>query len=212
MNKVTMSGNDGFWARIRAALGRGADSQAPAYGQAAIARNPHKKSRTAQRVDEALRRSWSHAAERNVSLCVLALEMDGYADYFATYGRDAVEETLETLESTVRALLPGETHHYVRNARAGFLLVLPDMPALMARDLASRIAVAVRKLGLVNRESHAGQVTLSTGIAVANPQGGVDRAVLEAAQQAVQKAQRRGLARLEVIDLRGRDEKRSRAA
>jgi diguanylate cyclase (GGDEF)-like protein len=212
MNKVTMSGNDGFWARIRAALGRGADSQVPAYGQAAIARNPNKKSRMAQRVDEALRRSWSHAAERNVSLCVLALEMDGYADYFAAYGRDAVEESLEALEGGIVSLLPREGHQCLRSGRAGFVLVLPDMPALMARDLASRIAVAVRKLGLVNRESHAGQVTLCTGIAVANPQGGLDRAVLDAAQQAVQRAQRRGLARLEVIDLRGRDEKQSRAA
>jgi diguanylate cyclase (GGDEF)-like protein len=212
MNKVTMSGNDGFWARLRAALGRGADAHEPAYGSAAIARNPNKKPRMAQRIDEALKRSWTHAAERNVSLCVLALEMDGYADYFAAYGREAVEESLDTIESMIVSLLPRETHQCLRSGRAGFVLVLPDMPALMARDLASRIAVAVRKLGLVNRESHAGQVTLSTGIAVANPQGGADRAVLDAAQQAVQKAQRRGLARLEVMDLRGRGEKQRQAA
>ena len=35
------------------------------------------------RIDEELRRSWLHAAQRNVSLCVIALEMDGYADYLA---------------------------------------------------------------------------------------------------------------------------------
>jgi diguanylate cyclase (GGDEF)-like protein len=212
MNKVTVSGNDGLWARIRAALGRGADAQVPAYGQAAIARNPNKKPRLAQRVDEELRRSWTYAAERHVSLCVLALEMDGYADYFAAYGREAVDDSLETLEGTITALLSRETDRCLRIGRAGFVIVLPDMPALMARDLASRIAVAVRHQGIANRESHAGQVTFSTGIAVVNPQGAMSRSVLEAAGNAVKKAQRRGLARLEVVDLRGRSEKQRKAA
>ncbi|MBJ3785164.1 diguanylate cyclase domain-containing protein [Devosia sediminis] len=211
MNKVTTSGNDGLWARIRAALGR-TDAAVPAYGQAAIAKNPHKKSRPAQRIDEELRRSWAHAAERNVSLCVLALEMDNYAEYFAAYGREAVDESIEALDSAISALLPRETDRCLRHGRAGFVLVLPDMPALMARDLASRIAVAIRHAGLANRASHAGQVTMSMGLAVANPQGGLDRAVLEAAHQAVKKAQRRGLARLEVVDLRGREERQRRAA
>lgn len=212
MNKVTMSGNDGFWARIRAALGRGADTHAPAYGQAAIARNPNKKPRLAQRIDEELRRGWSHAAERSVSLCVVALELDGYADYFAAYGREAVEDSLEALERVITDLLPRQGDSCLRSGQAGFVLVLPDMPALMARDLASRIAAAVRQQGLPNRESHAGQVTLSTGIAVANPDGALDRSVLEAAGQAVKKAQRRGLARLEVVDLRARQQRQRRAA
>lgn len=210
MNKVTMSGSDGLWARIRAALGR--DAREPAYGQAAIASNPSKKTRLAQRVDDELRRGWMHCADRNVSLCILALEMDGYGDYFAAYGREAVDGCLETLEGVIAGLLPRETDRCIRNGRAGFVLVLPDMPALMARDLASRIAAAIRLKGLANRQSHVGQVTMSTGIAVANPRGGLDRSVLEAAQQAVKKAQRRGLARLEVVDLRGREDRHRRAA
>ena len=212
MNKVTMSGNDGLWARIRAALGRGAGAQEPPYGQAAIARNPNKKSRLAQRIDEELRRSWLHAAQRNVSLCVIALEMDGYADYFAAYGREAVEDSLDRLEEVIAGLLPRETDRCLRSGRSGFMLVLPDMPALMARDLASRIAAAVSLQGLANRESHAGQVTLSTGIAVVNPVGALDRSVIEAAGEAVKKAQRRGLARLEVVDLRGRQQRQRKAA
>ena len=212
MNKVTMSGNEGLWARVRAALRRDNPACEPAYGQAAIARNPHKKSRSAQRIEEALRHGWGHAAERRVSLCVLALELDGHAAYFAAYGREAVEDSLDALEAVITDLLPRESDRCLRSGQTGFVLVLPDMPALMARDLASRIAVAIRQQGLANRESHAGQVTMSTGIAVANPQGKLDRAVFEAAQQAVRKAQRRGLARLEVADLRGREERQRKAA
>jgi FOG: GGDEF domain len=212
MNKVNMSGTEGFWARIRAALGRNADAHVPAYGKAEIASNPNKKSRTAQRIDEEMRRAWTHCAERNVSLCVMALEMDGYVDYFAAYGRDMVEDMLATVEQLVTGLLPTEACHCLRNGRAGFTLVLPDMPALMARQLAGSMASAIRQAGLPNRESHAGQVTFSTGISVVNPRDKFDRAVLTAAAQAVAKAQRRGLARLEITDLRGQPEKRRKAA
>jgi diguanylate cyclase (GGDEF)-like protein len=212
MNKVTMTGNDGFWARIRAALGRNADAQVPAYGQAAIARNPNKKSRQLQQIDEALRRAWSHAAERNVSLCVLTLEMDGHAGYFAAYGRDAVEDNMEVVERAVAELLPTEMCQCLRSGAAGLVLVLPDMPAIMARELASRIATAIRRAGLPNRESHAGLVTFSMGIAAVNPGEKLDKTVLAAAAQAVGKAQRRGLGRIEIVDLRGQTDKRRKAA
>ena len=209
MNRVTMSGKDGFWARVRAVLGRA--EAVPAYGQSAIG-NAEKKSRPAQRIDEELRRGWTEAAQRHVSLCVLAMEMDRYPEYFAAYGKDAVEHSLDRLLETIRPQLPGPAIRCLRQGRAGFVLVLPDMPVLMARELASRIAKAIRQENLPNKESHAGQVTLSMGLAVTNPQGSFDRAALHNANQAVKRAQRRGLARLEVTDLRTKPEKRKKAA
>ncbi len=209
MNKVTMSGNDGFWARVRSVLGR--SGHEPAYGVSAIG-NPEKKSRPAQRIDDELRRGWNESGARNVSLCVLAMDMDRYTEYFAAYGRDAVELSLDRLQETIQPLLPRESIACLRQGRTGFVLVLPDMPVLMARELAGRIAKAIRQENLPNRESHAGQVTLSMGLAVTNPHGNFDRAVLHKANQAVKRAQQRGLARLEVVDLRGKPEKRKKAA
>lgn len=209
MNRVTMSGKDGFWARVRSVLGRG--DAVPAYGQSAIS-NPQKKTRPAQRIDEELRRGWAEAGQRNVSLCVLAMEMDRYSEYFAAYGRDAVEHSLDRLMETIQPLLPRDNLRCLRQGRAGFVLIMADMPVLMARELASRIARAVRQEAMPNRESHAGQVTLSMGLAVTNPHGGLDRTVLHNANQAVKRAQRRGLARLEVTDMRGKPERRSKAA
>ncbi len=209
MNKVTMSGNDGFWARVRSVLGR--NGAEPAYGHSAIG-NPEKKSRPAQRIDEELRRGWNEAGQRNVSLCVLSMDMDNYSEYFAAYGRDAVELSLDRLQETIQPLLPRDSLACLRQGRAGFVLVLPDMPVLMARELAGRIAKAIRQENLPNKESHAGQVTLSMGLAVTNPQGGLDRSVLHKANQAVKRAQHRGLARLEVVDMRGKPEKRKKAA
>ncbi|MBK1794298.1 diguanylate cyclase [Devosia sp. WQ 349] len=210
MNRVTMSGDNGFWARVRAALSRAPGGSEPAYGKAEIAKRPGKKLRPAQRIDASLRRAWESAAERKVSLCVLALEMDVYASYFSSYGRNGVEDCLEQLEHLIRSHVPNE-QACLRNGRAGFVLVLPDMPNLMARDIAAKIAAGVRTLAIANKESHAGQVTLSMGLAVVNPQGAFDREVLDAANMAVRRAQRRGLARLEVVDFRPSQERKTAA-
>ncbi len=209
MSIEAASGRDGFWTRVRVALGRRPASAEPAYGQSAIAKS---KNRPARMVDEELRRGWALAGERNVSLCAVALELDLYTEYFAAYGRESVDETLRTLDQTIRGLLTRPEDRCVRAGRAGFMLILPDMPVTMARDLCGRIAAAVRKCDLPNRQSHAGQVTLSVGLVAVNPHGSFDKGLPGQTAQAVKKAQRRGIGRLEVVDLRGKPEKRKKAA
>lgn len=212
MSIEAASGRDGFWARVRAALGGRSVDAEPAYGRPAIAKPHVGRIRPAQLVDEELRRGWAQASHANVSLCVMALEMDLYADYFAAYGRETLDEALATLLDTIRSVIARPGDACVRSGRSGFVLVLPDMPVTMARDLAGRIAAAIRRCDLPNRQSHAGQVTLSVGLVAINPHGAYDRAVLGQAAQAVKKAQRRGIGRLEVLDLRGKPDKRKKAA
>lgn len=195
---------DGFWGRVRAMLGRGT----PPAGDAERAQ-PDSPSR---QLEAALRRGWTEAAGRRVSMCVLAMEMDGFPEYFAAYGQEAVDACLLALEETIGATLVRDGDSCLRAGRTGFVAVLPDMPGLMGRELASRIAAAVRRAGLPHRESHAGHVTLSMGLAVVNPRDSFDRAVLSSALQAVKKAQRRGIGRLEIVDLRIEAEKRRTAA
>jgi len=211
MNQVSMSGRDGFWARVRTALGR-RDPAEPAYGQAAIARARGGRTRSGTQAQDQLRQGWTVAMERNVSLCVMALEIDRFTPYHAAYGPIAVEATMQTLGAAIDSLLTRDTDSCLRVGPHGFVLMLPDMPLLMAKDLAGRIAVAVRQAGLANRESHAGQVTLSIGLAVTNPQGKPDRKVTDAATNALRKAQRRGLARIEIVDLRGSESRKAKAA
>ena len=205
------TGKDGFWARVRASLGRRANDE-PAYGRPAIARTPGRRLRAEPGVDDALRQGWALAAQRQVSLCVMALEIDRHDDYFGAYGRDAAEECLDTLHGVIAGLLPHDTDRCLRWGRAGLLLVLPDTPRLMGRELAGRIVGAVRRAGLANKESHAGVVTLGMGLAVVNPQGPMDPAILDAARQALARAARRGLARLEIADLRAAGEPRRSVA
>lgn len=203
MSLADTSETDGLWSRIRAALtGRSAAEPAPAAPQ---------KVRPSQLIDEALSAAWKYSAQRRVSMCVMALDIDCFAGYAAAYGREAVDDCLSTLEAAIGKLLPRDVDRCLRAGNGGFLLVLPDMPVLVARDLAGRIALAVRREGLINKESHSGQVSLSIGLAVANPRGNPGRELVRSANEALKKAQRRGLARLEVVDLRASDETRRAA-
>jgi diguanylate cyclase (GGDEF)-like protein len=190
---------DNFWLRVRAMLRRNPVAGKMLDGSAATAQRRPNSNRL---IDEELRRAWSFAGERKVSMCVLMLEIDCHAEYFSVYGRDAAEDAMDCLERTIAGFLTRENDSYVRQGQAGLVLVLPDMPVLMGRELAKKITLAVRREGLANKESHAGVVTMGMGLAVVNPQEPYDRAVLEEAKIALRKAQRRGLAKLEVSDLR----------
>jgi diguanylate cyclase (GGDEF)-like protein len=165
----------------------------------------------ARPIEEELQKAWMLAAERNVSLCVMTLEIDCFGEYLAAYGRDAAEDCLETLERLISSMLKREEDYCLRMGQSGFVLVLPDMPMLMGRDLAGKIGHAVRREGLVNKESHAGAVTLGAGLAVVNPEPPFDKDVLNTAKMALRKAQRRGLGRLEIADMRI-DDRRAVAA
>jgi GGDEF domain-containing protein len=81
----------------------------------------------------------------------------------------------------------------------------------MARATAGKIADAIRAQGLAHKESHAGIVTVSQGLAVANPQGHYDRKFFEAAADRLKKAQRRGMGRIEAVDLRPAQQQRKAA-
>ena len=103
---------------------------------------------------------------------------------------------------------------YGQAAIARQIVALPDLPVLLAKTSAGHIAEAIRGLALAHKESHAGIVTVSMGLAVTNPHGQYDRKFFETAAAALKKAQRKGLGRLHSIDLRPAQEqsRKKRAA
>lgn len=204
-----------FWTRVRAALGvlrPVRQERAPAYGQAAIARSFGIRPKLGARIDDELAQGWSHAAARRVSMSLLVIEIDRFADYFTGYGRTQTDECLLAVMQSITEALPRSGDTCLRLGRATFVMVLPDLPALMARATAAKIAETIRALSLPHKESHAGIVTVSMGLAVTNPQGNYDRKFFEAAAEALKKAQRKGMGRMEGVDLRPALERRRKAA
>ena len=204
-----------FWARVRVALGALRPVQkerVPAYGQAAIARSIGIKPKLGARIEEELAAGWNHSAARRVSLSLLVIEIDRMADYFTAYGKAETDDCVLAVMRAVTEALPRGGDMCLRLGRATFVIVLPDLPVLMARACAAKITEAVRQMNLPHKESHAGMVTVSMGLAVGNPQGGYDKRFFETAAEALKKAQRKGLGRIEAVDLRPAQERKRKAA
>lgn len=202
---------DPFWARVRAALGAMRPPQTekmPAYGQAAMARSMGMKPRLGARIEEELAAAWARSAQYKVSLSLLVIGIDHFKDYFSAYGRGETDDCLLATLDAINSALPREGDRAWRLGRAAFVVVLPDYPALMARANAQKIASAIRELSLAHKGSHAGIVTVGIGLAVSNPRGNYDRKFFETAAEALKKAQRRGLNRIEAVDLRPAQERK----
>jgi len=203
-----ISQKDRLWQRVRTMLGR----RAEVLGHGAGLGTAGRLVPVGRPVEEELHRSWMIAAANSVPLCVMALEIDCFAEYLLAYGQDMAEDCVERLERAVLPLLRHEEDRCLRLGRGGLLLVLPAAEMAAGRDLANRIGRAVRHLGLSNKESHAGTVTVGAGLAVVNPEPPFDRSVLDMAKEALRKAQRRGLGRIEIVDLRMAEERGRQAA
>jgi diguanylate cyclase (GGDEF)-like protein len=201
-----------LWARVRTALGAMRAERMPAYGQAAMARSIGIRPKLGQLIDDAMAQGWAAAAGRHVSLSLLVIEIDRSAEYFAAYGEESIQDCLHTVLDAINQHLQRPDDRCLRLGRAGFVVVMPDLPALMARATADKINAAVRDLMLAHKESHAGLVTVSLGLAVCNPRGSYDRKFFEAGAAALKKAQRKGIGRLQVIDLRPAQQRRRKAA
>ncbi len=182
---------DGFWTRVRLALG----GRTPAV-ETGPARNDF---------EIAFATGWRSAAAGRAPLALLLIEIDELADYFAAYGPAEADACFTEVSETLAAVLPRPEDSCLPVAPGRFGVVLPRLPAHEAQRLAAAMAQSVRQLGRPHKASHAGTVTVSMGLAVTLPEGGsFDNRLVEAAQQALRRAQRRGKGRLEVVDLRPR--------
>lgn len=208
--------NEPFWSRVRGAL----EALRPAQRAdgltddlPAMVRAIGKRPKPGERIEQELVKGWTSAATRHVSLSLLVVEIDAMHDYLTAYGKAAADDCVASVMQAVADMLPRDSDVCLRWGASTFVLVLPDLPVLMARASATKIHDAVRRLGLEHKESHAGAVTVSMGLAVSNPLGGYDRKLLQTGLEALKKAQRKGLGRIETIDQRpAQERKRKKAA
>jgi diguanylate cyclase (GGDEF)-like protein len=193
---------DAFWTRVRTALNAMRPVRQPAYGQAAMAPSIGMKPKLGALIEEELVAGWGRAAEKHVSLSLLVIEIDRATEYFTAYDKPETDDGVLTVMRAITDALPRVGDSCLRLGRGGFVVVLPDLPVLMARSLAIKITDAVRRQNLAHKESHAGIVTVSLGLAVTNPRGSYDRKFFEAGAEALKKAQRKGIGYLQAVDLR----------
>jgi len=187
-----ITGSEPFWQRVRQTF----SAIRPTRAEPAAPRG------RSVRIEEELEAAWDYSASRNVSMSVIVVELDLMTEFFSVYGRAVADDCVATAAEIIAEMLPRANSHCLPLDRASFIVVLPDYPALMARKLAETIAETIADEAIAHKESHAGVVTASAGLVVVNPRDGFNASLFDAAAEALKKAQRRGLGRVELVDMR----------
>ncbi len=206
---------DDFWGRVRMALGAlrpGGEVAMARLGEGPFGRPAGLQSALTPRIEEELSDSWRRAAARHATMSLLVIEIDRMSEFLVIYGKDATDRCVRQVMQAIADALPRDGDLCLRMGRASFVVALPDFPLVRARTSAGQIAEAIRKLAVAHKESHAGIVTVSMGLAAINPAGDYRESLFEAAHGALKKAKRKGLGRLQAVDLRTAEERKRKAA
>lgn len=146
-----------------------------------------------RRFDEKINEEWNRARRAGTPLSLVTLDVDHFKAFNDTYGHLAGDDCLRAIAIILEAhgRRPGDLA-----ARIGgeeFALILPDTSAQHAASLAQAICDAIRKAGISHGGSEAGVVTVSVGVASAEPgpQGAVID-LLEAADRALYRGKQDG--------------------
>jgi len=121
---------------------------------------------------EVLDHDWAVAAREKSSLAIVAFTLDDFDAYLDVFGRHASDSCLRRVGQAIRRCLR-RASDVVGRVGAENLVVLshsPDEQGVL--DFASRIATAVRELGLHHPRSGVGRfVTVSFEVVMASPAG-----------------------------------------
>lgn len=152
---------------------------------------------------EVLEREWRHAVRVRGSLAVLVMDVDGFQAYNSQGGAPVGDRLLQRIAAVLRATGYRNGDVAARYGSDEFALLLSGADAEGAVAIASDLVAALsRPRSNVEPESIM-ELTLSIGIAACKPASGDDaRAMLRAADAALEQSQREGGNRMTVSEVR----------
>ena len=153
--------------------------------------------------DEALAREWTHTVQTSGQMSLLLLDIDHFKDFNDTYGHQAGDDCLRVVAVAIRNALGRPTDLLARYGGEEFAVILPDVEASGAVEVAGRIrqAIADVKIPHLKNQTGGGKVTASVGAATALSRSGgtirMPEGLLLAADAALYKAKRNGRNRVD---------------
>ncbi len=152
--------------------------------------------------DEHLARLWQQAAEDGRGIAVLLLDVDYFKAYNDRYGHLAGDQTLSRVARTLQRFVRRPLDILARYGGEEFAVILYDMDASQAQNLAERMCRAVSDLNIEHSKScTAAFVTISAGVAAIRPT--FDRSpkgALQLADQALYEAKVGGRNRVALME------------
>lgn len=153
--------------------------------------------------DEALAREWEHTVRTSGQMSLLLLDIDHFKDFNDTYGHQAGDDCLRVVAAAIRSGLKRPADILARYGGEEFAVILPDVDASGAVEVAGRIrqAIADMKIPHLKSQTGRGKVTASVGVATALARNGgtirMPEGLLLAADTALYKAKRNGRNRVD---------------
>src|SRR5262245_34111646 len=152
--------------------------------------------------DEHLERYWRRAIDEKRGLAILLIDVDHFKAYNDRYGHQAGDLALRRVAEMLQMFVKRQTDVLARYGGEEFAVLLYDVDAAAAENVAAQMRRAICAMGLEHRDSRLGQiVTLSIGVAVVEPSPERrSRGALQLADEALYQAKKMGRNRVEVLD------------
>lgn len=142
-------------------------------------------------LDETLERELHAALRRESPLCVAMLDLDHFKRFNDTHGHEAGDDVLRELGRVLRQNLR-KSDISCRYGGEEFVLVFPDSPLADTWQRVENIRTLIKGLVFQFGDRPSGKITVSAGVAQANPNGSTPSAVLCAADEAMYAAKQAG--------------------
>jgi diguanylate cyclase (GGDEF)-like protein len=143
-------------------------------------------------LNESLEKAFKKA--RRKPLAVVMIDTDSFKLYNDLYGHPQGDACLRAIAGALQGGLLRRDDLVLRYGGEEFVVLLPDTDAAAAVQIAERLRLAVRGLGLRHAGRQEGFVTVSLGVAATDPALAIGSAadLLEAADKALYRAKRLG--------------------
>ena len=155
-----------------------------------------------RRFDEQIRHEWARAARDGRPLALMIIDVDEFKLFNDAYGHQAGDACLRRVAQAMRKRLGRASDFVARYGGEEFVVILPGAPRATALLVAEALRAAVSALRIPHaRASAAPHVTISLGIAVADPALDGDPALtIKAADAALYAAKAAGRNRVAAAD------------
>ena len=132
---------------------------------------------------------------------MLLVDVDHFKAYNDRYGHQAGDRALRHVAQVLQKLVPRPQDLLARYGGEEFAVLLYDLDAAEIDKLAQRMRKAVVGLALEHRDSGAGVVTISVGVAIVEPSlERHARGAVQLADEALYQVKTRGRNRVEILD------------
>jgi diguanylate cyclase (GGDEF)-like protein len=134
----------------------------------------------------------ARAAWKGREITLIRADMDQFPDYIRRYGNIAGDDVVTAIVAAMAPVAANPGEIIGRLGSDEFAVLLPETAASTATQVAERIRVAVHGLGIRNRGSRAGVVTISAGVATGSGASIGAESMMTAAQAALDRARAAG--------------------